>query len=86
MTSPSPHDRSRKQDDDDEDDPVDRMISHTGCAELHYAVQECMAEHQDWRVCQSHVQTFKNCMMNFQSKKRGQTGRQQPTSTQSAPS
>ncbi|XP_068187642.1 cytochrome c oxidase assembly factor 4 homolog, mitochondrial isoform X1 [Antennarius striatus] len=86
MTSPSPHDRSRKQDNDDEDDPVDRMISRTGCAELHYAVQECMAEHQDWRACQSQVQTFKNCMMNFQNKKKEQLGRQHPTSTQSAPS
>lgn len=66
MASPSPHDRSRK--DDDEDDPVERMISRTGCAELHYAVQECMAEHQDWRVCQSQVQTFKDCMMNFQKR------------------
>ncbi|XP_008331118.1 cytochrome c oxidase assembly factor 4 homolog, mitochondrial [Cynoglossus semilaevis] len=64
MASPSPHNRERN---DDEDDPVERMISRTGCAELHYAVQECMAEHQDWRVCQSQVQTFKDCMINFQN-------------------
>lgn len=84
MASPSPHDRSRK--DDDEDDPVDRMISRTGCAELHYAVQECMAEHQDWRVCQSQVQTFKDCMMNFQNARKEQLRKQQAASTQSAPS
>ncbi|XP_070700074.1 cytochrome c oxidase assembly factor 4 homolog, mitochondrial [Pempheris klunzingeri] len=87
MASPSPHDRSRK--DEDEDDPVERMISRTGCAELHYAVQECMAEHQDWRVCQSQVQTFKNCMMNFQKARKEQLMKkqqQQPTSTESAPS
>lgn len=63
MSSPSPHDRSRSE---DEDDPVDKMISKTGCADLHYAVQECMAEHQDWRKCQSQVQTFKDCMTTFQ--------------------
>ncbi|KAI3373195.1 hypothetical protein L3Q82_006511 [Scortum barcoo] len=54
MASPSPHDRSRK--DEDEDDPVEQMISRTGCAEQHYAVQECMAEHQDWRACQNQYQ------------------------------
>ncbi|XP_034461519.1 cytochrome c oxidase assembly factor 4 homolog, mitochondrial [Hippoglossus hippoglossus] len=81
MTSPSPHDRSRN---DDEDDPVDRMISQTGCAELHYAVQECMAEHQDWRVCQSQVQTFKDCMMDFQKARKEQLMKQRPMSTESA--
>ncbi|KAA8586844.1 hypothetical protein FQN60_000680, partial [Etheostoma spectabile] len=75
MASSPPHDRSRK-DDDDDDDPVERMISRTGCAELHYAVQECMAEHQDWRVCQSQVQTFKDCMMNFQIARKEQLMKQ----------
>lgn len=84
MASSSPHDRSRK--DEEEDDPVDRMISRTGCAELHYAVQECMAEHQDWRACQSQVQTFKDCMMNFQNARKEQLRRQQQASIQSAPS
>lgn len=84
MASPSPHDRSRKE--DDEDDPVERMISRTGCAELHYAVQECMAEHQDWRLCQSQVQTFKDCMMNFQNARKEQLRKQRAASTQSAPS
>ncbi|XP_029304822.1 cytochrome c oxidase assembly factor 4 homolog, mitochondrial-like isoform X1 [Cottoperca gobio] len=74
MASPSPHDRSRK--DDDEDDPVEQMISRTGCAELHYAVQECMAEHQDWRMCKSQVQTFKDCMMNFQIARKEQLMKQ----------
>ncbi|KAG7269639.1 hypothetical protein CRUP_016430 [Coryphaenoides rupestris] len=48
MATSSPHNRTRSEEDDD-DDPVDRMISRTGCSELHYSVQECMAEHQDWR-------------------------------------
>uniref|UniRef100_A0A3B4HDI9 Cytochrome c oxidase assembly factor 4 homolog, mitochondrial n=1 Tax=Pundamilia nyererei TaxID=303518 RepID=A0A3B4HDI9_9CICH len=79
----SPHDRSRK---DDEDDPVEQMISRTGCAELHYAIQECMAEHQDWRACQSQVQTFKDCMMNFQKARKEQLRQHQPPSTKSAAS
>ncbi|XP_010742270.1 cytochrome c oxidase assembly factor 4 homolog, mitochondrial [Larimichthys crocea] len=85
MASPSPHDRSRKED-VDEDDPVEQMISRTGCAELHYAVQECMAEHQDWRACQSQVQTFKDCMMNFQNARKEQLRKQRLSSTQSAAS
>ena len=71
-TSP-PHNRSRSE---DEDDPVDRMISRTGCGELHYAVQECMAEHQDWRKCQSQVQTFKDCMTSFQNSRKEQLNQQ----------
>ncbi|AWO99823.1 putative cytochrome c oxidase assembly factor 4 -like mitochondrial-like [Scophthalmus maximus] len=84
MASLTPHDRSRK---DDEDDPVEQMISRTGCAELHYTVQECMAEHQDWRVCQNQVQTFKDCMMNFQNARKEQLMKQQrATSTESSTS
>ncbi|XP_075707432.1 cytochrome c oxidase assembly factor 4 homolog, mitochondrial [Rhinoderma darwinii] len=65
--SPQPHDRSRTQ--EDEEDPVDQMISRTGCTAFHYAVQECMAEHQDWRRCQDQVQDFKNCMQNYQKRR-----------------
>ncbi|XP_029030197.1 cytochrome c oxidase assembly factor 4 homolog, mitochondrial [Betta splendens] len=83
MASPSPHDRSRK---DDEDDPVEQMISRTGCAELHYAVQECMAEKQDWRVCQDQVKTFIDCMTSFQKARKQQLLRQQSVSPDSAPS
>lgn len=82
MASPSPHDRSRK----DEDDPVDRMITRTGCAELHYAVQECMAEHQDWRACQRQVQTFKDCMSSYQKARKEELKRQQANSVQPAQS
>ncbi|XP_061659345.1 cytochrome c oxidase assembly factor 4 homolog, mitochondrial [Syngnathoides biaculeatus] len=73
MTSPPAHDRSAKKkmttgasdDDGEAEDPVERMISRTGCAELHEALQDCMAEHQDWRVCQSHVGAFKKCMSDY---------------------
>ncbi|XP_029925349.1 cytochrome c oxidase assembly factor 4 homolog, mitochondrial isoform X2 [Myripristis murdjan] len=83
MATVSPHSRSRAE---DEDDPVERMISRTGCAELHYAVQECMAEHQDWRRCQRQVETFKQCMVSFQAQRREQLAKQQPAATDSAPS
>ncbi|XP_075054004.1 cytochrome c oxidase assembly factor 4 homolog, mitochondrial [Mixophyes fleayi] len=61
------HNRSRKQ--EDEEDPVDEMIGRTGCTAFHYAVQECMAEHQDWRKCQVQVQSFKDCMQDYQKKR-----------------
>ncbi|XP_028839721.1 cytochrome c oxidase assembly factor 4 homolog, mitochondrial [Denticeps clupeoides] len=78
MASPtSPHDRSLSRDDDD---PVDQMISRTGCAHLHFAVQECMAEHQDWRKCQPQVQNFKECMLSFQNKRKEQLLKQQAPS------
>ncbi|KAI1903437.1 hypothetical protein AGOR_G00027190 [Albula goreensis] len=70
---PTPHDRTRSE---DEDDPVDQMISKTGCAKLHYEVQECMAEHQDWRKCQLQVQNFKDCMMAFQNARKEQLKKQ----------
>ncbi|XP_015235561.1 PREDICTED: cytochrome c oxidase assembly factor 4 homolog, mitochondrial [Cyprinodon variegatus] len=83
MSYPSPHDRSRK---DDEDDPIEQMISRTGCAELHYAVQECMAEHQDWRACQKQVQSFKDCMTSFQNAQKERRIAQKQTSSNSSTS
>nr|XP_054586766.1 cytochrome c oxidase assembly factor 4 homolog, mitochondrial [Nothobranchius furzeri] len=85
MSFPSPHDRRLKEI-VDEDDPVDRMISRTGCAELHYAVQACMAENQDWRACQKQVQNFKDCMMNFQKGQKEQRERLNKASTPSVAS
>ncbi|XP_056417114.1 cytochrome c oxidase assembly factor 4 homolog, mitochondrial [Hyla sarda] len=68
--TPQPHNRGRKQEDDEEEeDPVDQMISRTGCTALHYAVQECMAEHGDWRRCQEQVQNFRNCMQDHQKRR-----------------
>uniref|UniRef100_A0ACB8FFJ7 Uncharacterized protein n=1 Tax=Sphaerodactylus townsendi TaxID=933632 RepID=A0ACB8FFJ7_9SAUR len=58
---PSGHNWSRNPSPEEEEDPLDQMISRTGCAAFHYAVQECMAEHQDWRKCQPQVQSFKDC-------------------------
>ncbi|NXG45669.1 COA4 factor, partial [Psilopogon haemacephalus] len=61
------HGRSRsslKEEDEDEEgeDPVDALISRTGCMEQHRALQECMAQGQDWRRCQPQVRAFGQCM------------------------
>lgn len=47
---------------DVDDDPVTKAISKTGCLHLHYAVQECMAEKQDWRKCQDDLIKFRKCI------------------------
>merc|ERR1712150_170591 len=57
------HDRTRKQPVDEEEDPVEKMIKKSGCLELHWSVQECMAETKDWRKCQDQVTAFRKCMM-----------------------
>ncbi|GAU93838.1 hypothetical protein RvY_05712 [Ramazzottius varieornatus] len=49
---------------EDEEDPVAKAIQKTGCLDIHHALQECMAEKQDWRKCQDLVQQFKECMNN----------------------
>ncbi|XP_015599540.1 cytochrome c oxidase assembly factor 4 homolog, mitochondrial isoform X2 [Cephus cinctus] len=53
----------------DIEDPVELMLKRTGCIELHYLVQECIAETQDWRKCQEQVQSFRTCMADYQRKK-----------------
>nr|ADD38704.1 Coiled-coil-helix-coiled-coil-helix domain-containing protein 8 [Lepeophtheirus salmonis] len=61
--SRDPHDRTRQAPrDEEEEDLVDRMLNKTGCMNLHYQVQFCMAEKKDWRLCQKEVQDFKSCM------------------------
>ncbi|XP_013777141.1 cytochrome c oxidase assembly factor 4 homolog, mitochondrial-like [Limulus polyphemus] len=65
------HDRTRRPqlniEDEEEDDPVEKMLKKTGCLELHYAVQECMADHKDWRKCQEQVAKFRACIQAQQS-------------------
>lgn len=62
--------RRTKKEDEEEEDPLDQLISRSGCAAAHFAVQECMAEHQDWRQCQPQVQAFRDCMSEQQAKRR----------------
>ncbi|XP_048798345.1 cytochrome c oxidase assembly factor 4 homolog, mitochondrial isoform X1 [Lagopus muta] len=55
-----------KSQEEEEEDPVEAMVSRTGCAEQHWALQECMAEQRDWRRCQAQVQAFRQCMARQQ--------------------
>uniref|UniRef100_A0A8C3PNZ0 COA4 factor n=1 Tax=Calidris pygmaea TaxID=425635 RepID=A0A8C3PNZ0_9CHAR len=57
---------SEEEDDEDEEDPLDAMISRTGCAAQHRELQECMAARQDWRHCQPQVRAFGECMARRQ--------------------
>ncbi|XP_067888870.1 cytochrome c oxidase assembly factor 4 homolog, mitochondrial [Heterodontus francisci] len=72
------HNWSRKSEEKDEEDPVDQMISRTGCASFHHAVQDCMAEHQDWRKCQQPVLDFKQCMAEYQQLRATPPARHKP--------
>ncbi|XP_073988349.1 uncharacterized protein [Rhodnius prolixus] len=57
--------------DNEEDvDPVEKLLKQTGCLNLHYKVQECIAEKKDWRKCQDEVKTFRTCMDKYTSAKR----------------
>ncbi|KAL5008549.1 hypothetical protein ScPMuIL_014130 [Solemya velum] len=62
MSAPMGHDRTRRPAEDDDDDPVEKMLNKSGCGELHYAVQECMADNKDWRKCQKQVMEFRKCV------------------------
>uniref|UniRef100_UPI00398E79F8 cytochrome c oxidase assembly factor 4 homolog, mitochondrial n=1 Tax=Pristiophorus japonicus TaxID=55135 RepID=UPI00398E79F8 len=74
------HDRSKRPAaGEEEEDPVDQMISRTGCAGFHRAVQDCMAEFQDWRHCQQPVSDFKQCMAEYQRVRAGQAARHKPS-------
>lgn len=53
---------------DDAEDHVEKMLKKTGCLSLHYKVQECIAETQDWRKCQDVVKEFRNCMEEYRKK------------------
>ncbi|XP_067841454.1 cytochrome c oxidase assembly factor 4 homolog, mitochondrial [Heptranchias perlo] len=77
--SKRPKEKEDDDDDDEEEDPVDQMISRTGCTSFHRAVQDCMAEHQDWRQCQRPVQDFKQCMAEYQRRQAGQIARHKPS-------
>nr|CDS20120.1 coiled coil helix coiled coil helix [Echinococcus granulosus] len=47
-------------DEDEDEDPVIKMIKHTGCLDEHNAIMECMFEHKDWRKCQDKVKLFRD--------------------------
>ncbi|GLV33765.1 uncharacterized protein CBL_11348 [Carabus blaptoides fortunei] len=45
------------------------MLKKTGCIDLHYKVQMCIAEKQDWRQCQNEVKDFRICMDEYTKRK-----------------
>lgn len=70
-SAPQGHNWTRQlKKEDEEEDPLDQLITRSGCASFHFAVQECMAQHQDWRQCQPQVQAFKDCMSAQQARRR----------------
>jgi len=62
----SPHDWKRKE---EETDLVDKLLEKSGCADQHYAVSECMFDHQDWRKCQKPLKELQACMLKSQRPK-----------------
>ncbi|XP_075386546.1 cytochrome c oxidase assembly factor 4 homolog, mitochondrial-like [Tenrec ecaudatus] len=73
MSTSVPHGRTwalQVKKEDEEEDPLDQLISLSGCAASHCAVQECMAQNQDWRQCQPQVQAFRDCMSEQQTRRR----------------
>ncbi|CAG2122284.1 unnamed protein product [Medioppia subpectinata] len=63
------YERPVRSGDDEEEDPLETMLNKTGCKELHYSLQDCMAEHRDWRQCKDLVQQFKECMIIYEKNK-----------------
>uniref|UniRef100_UPI00358F0D28 cytochrome c oxidase assembly factor 4 homolog, mitochondrial isoform X2 n=1 Tax=Myxine glutinosa TaxID=7769 RepID=UPI00358F0D28 len=61
--------QKKENEEEEGGDPLDDMLSRTGCLQLHHAVQACIAETQDWRRCQKEVSAFRDCMAAQQSKR-----------------
>jgi len=59
-----------KPSDDEIEDPLEIMLNKTGCKELHFQLQDCMAEHRDWRACQQLVSQFRDCMKEYEKNKK----------------
>ena len=54
---------------EEEKDEYEERIEKSGCAEYHYALQDCYFEHNDWRKCRKEMEDFKKCVAE-QNKKR----------------
>ena len=59
---------NHKRNEDPDEDRVERILREKGCLELHYAVQECIADTKDWRKCQNQVQEFRKCIEKSEQK------------------
>eukprot|EP01147_Barroeca_monosierra_P008107 gene8107-767_t len=65
------HGRPVKHDseDEDEEDIYDILVAKSGCKEQHFALLDCMEDHnRDWRKCQDKVKEFRACMQSQQTK------------------
>ena len=47
---------------EEEEDLYETLIEKSGCAQYHYALQDCYFEHNDWRKCTKEMQEFKKCV------------------------
>jgi len=63
---------------DNPEDPVEKMLDRTGCAQLHYDLQFCMADKKDWRACQDLVKALKECMNQQRVQRDGATSQESP--------
>uniref|UniRef100_A0A8C8ABR9 Cytochrome c oxidase assembly factor 4 homolog n=1 Tax=Otus sunia TaxID=257818 RepID=A0A8C8ABR9_9STRI len=57
---------SSEEEEEEAEDPLDALISRTGCAAQHRQLQECMAARRDWRHCQAQLRAFGQCMARRQ--------------------
>lgn len=60
-------DRLQNETEEEEEDFFNTVIDKSGCAEFHYALQDCYFEQGDWRKCTKEMEEFRKCM-NKQSK------------------
>ncbi|KPM03909.1 hypothetical protein NH340_JMT02927 [Sarcoptes scabiei] len=51
---------------EEDKDALEEMLDRTGCKNQHFALQECMYEHKDWRKCQNLVNELRDCMRNYE--------------------
>ena len=47
---------------EEEQDVYETLINKSGCAEFHFALQDCYFEHNDWRKCKKEMELFKMCV------------------------
>jgi len=51
-----------KEPEADEEDAYETRIRNSGCADQHYALQDCYLETKDWRKCSQYMSAFRVCM------------------------
>ncbi len=54
---------------EEEKDLYEELIEKSGCAQFHFALQDCYFEHNDWRKCTKEMEEFKKCSKEQNEKK-----------------